>query len=102
MSDEGADNRQRIDIWLYRARFFKTRSQATQCVESGKVRLTRSGQTQRVGRASFLVSAHDELVFKRGQELIRLRITDIGERRGPAQEARTLYEHLNPDLKKRD
>ena len=57
---EGEDG-QRIDTWLWHARFFKTRSLATAVVAKGRVRLTRFGQTRRITKASATVRAASSL-----------------------------------------
>ena len=87
MSDEAC----RIDVWLWRARFFKTRALAQRFVEEGRVRLTRAGQESRLDKSSRAVRADDILVFAVGQRLVAIRILGLGERRGPAAEAQALY-----------
>jgi len=81
----------RIDVWLWRARFFKTRALAARFVEDGRVRLTRARSETRLDKASRSVRPGDELVFAIGGRLFSLRVEACGERRGPASEARTLY-----------
>ncbi|HUZ14106.1 MAG TPA: RNA-binding S4 domain-containing protein [Caulobacteraceae bacterium] len=82
----------RIDVWLWRARFFKTRSQAARMVEEGRVRLARGGgAAERLDKPSRSVKAGDGLVFALGGRLTAVRIEALGERRGPAAEARALY-----------
>lgn len=87
--------RQRADLWLYRARLFKSRALATRFIEAGGVRLERAGRVQRIGRASVNVQPGDVLVFVRGGDPIRVRVLGAGERRGPPCEAQTLYERLD-------
>jgi len=84
----------RIDIWLWRARFFKTRGIAQRFVEEGRVRLTRAGLETRLDKPSRTVRADDILVFAVGARLVAVRVVDLGERRGPAGEAQTLYAPL--------
>jgi ribosome-associated heat shock protein Hsp15 len=84
----------RVDVWLWRARFFKTRSLATRFVEEGRVRLTRAGSEMRLDKASRTVRAGDALVFAIGGRLVAVRVEAAGERRGPASEARALYSAL--------
>ena len=85
----------RIDVWLWRARFFRTRALAARFVEEGRVRLTRADTETRLDKASRNVRAGDELVFAIGGRLFALRIEACGERRGPASEARGLYSMLD-------
>ena len=87
----------RADVWLWRARFFKTRSLASRFVEEGRVRLLRAGAETRIDKASRALRPGDGLVMGLGGRLIAVRITALGERRGPAPEARTLYTALEPD-----
>ena len=82
----------RIDVWLWRARFFKTRGLATRFVEAERVRLSRPGQEEvRLDKASRTVRPGDRLVFVIGGRLFDLVVADCGTRRGPAAEARALY-----------
>ncbi len=81
----------RIDVWLWRARFFKTRALAQRFVEDGRVRLTRAGQESRLDKPSRAVRAEDILVFALGPRLVAVQVVALGERRGPASEAQGLY-----------
>lgn len=84
----------RADVWLWRARFFKTRSLAAKFVDEGKVRLTRSGQENRLDKCARPVKVGDRLVFAVGGRLIAVAVEGLGERRGPPAEARALYSAL--------
>jgi ribosome-associated heat shock protein Hsp15 len=86
----------RIDVWLWRARFAKSRSLAAAMVERGVVRLTHNGVQTRLDKPSRAVHLGDGLVFALGGRLIDLRVEAFGERRGPAEEARTLYSLREP------
>jgi ribosomal 50S subunit-recycling heat shock protein len=81
----------RIDVWLWRARFFKTRVLAARAVEDGRIRRGRDGATARIDKVSRPVKAGDALVFAQNGRLICLIIEALGERRGPPAEARALY-----------
>jgi ribosome-associated heat shock protein Hsp15 len=85
--DEGC----RIDVWLWRARFFKTRSLAARMVTEGHVRVSRGGASLRIDKPSRLVRLGDGLVVAQGERWTALRVEALGERRGPAPEARALY-----------
>ena len=87
MSEDAA----RADVWLWRARFFKTRSLAAKFVEEGRVRLTRGGQETRLDKPARTVKVGDQMVFALGGRLIAVTVEALGERRGPAMEARGLY-----------
>ncbi|MDZ4052844.1 MAG: RNA-binding S4 domain-containing protein [Phenylobacterium sp.] len=84
----------RIDVWLWRARFFKTRTLAAAFVESKRVRLTRAGQENRLDKPSRTVRAGDQLVFAIGGRVTAVTVEGMGERRAPPAEARTLYSPL--------
>ena len=88
------DDSCRADVWLWRARFFKTRSMSARFIEEGRVRLTRAGQESRLDKPSRTVKVGDELVFALGGRLIAVAVQAMGERRGPAAEARGLYASL--------
>lgn len=90
MSEESC----RVDVWLWRARFFRTRSLAARAVEEGRIRLSRAGQDSRLDKPSRGVRPGDGLVFALGGRLVAVRVEGLGERRGPAPEARALYTDL--------
>ncbi len=85
----------RIDVWLWRARFFKTRSLAARVVEDGGVRLVRGQSRAPVDKPSRAVRCGDVLTFAQGQKWLAVRIEALGERRGPAPEAQGLYSLLD-------
>jgi ribosomal 50S subunit-recycling heat shock protein len=85
----------RSDVWLWRARFFKTRSLAAKFVDEGRVRLTRSGQESRLDKPARPVKVGDTLVFAVGGRLTAVRVEAMGERRGPPAEAHELYSLLD-------
>ena len=66
MSDEAC----RADVWMWRARFFKTRSLAAKYLDEGKVRLTRGGSETRIDKCARPVKVGDRLVFAVGGRLI--------------------------------
>ena len=85
----------RIDVWLWRARFFKTRALAARFVDGGRVRIIRSVGEARLDKASRAVKVGEGLVFALGGRLVAIRVEGLGERRGPAEEARALYAPLD-------
>ena len=91
MSEEAC----RVDVWLWRARFAKTRSLAAKIVDEGRVRMIRARQETRLDKPSRTVKIGDELVFALGGRLIAIQIEAMGDRRGPAPEARALYTDLD-------
>ncbi len=80
----------RIDKWLWQARFFKTRSLAAKQVTAGHVRLN----GQRALKPAQAVGPEDVLTFPQGRNVRVIRIEKLGDRRGPAPEAQTLYTDL--------
>jgi ribosomal 50S subunit-recycling heat shock protein len=92
MSEDNASVR--ADVWLWRARFFKTRSLAARFVDDGRVRLLRGGAETRLDKPARPLKIGDGVVFALGGRLIAVKVEATGERRGPATEARTLYSEL--------
>lgn len=90
--ETGADTGQRLDKWLWFARVAKTRSLAGRLILAGKVRVNRV----RAAKPSRVVRAGDVLTLSLRGRIRVLRIVDCGARRGPAAEARALYEDLSP------
>ncbi len=82
----------RIDKWLWHARFVKSRSLAARLCISGGMRV---GGTP-VRKAHYALKAGDVLTFPLGPHIRVIKVLALGERRGPATEARTLYEDLSP------
>jgi ribosome-associated heat shock protein Hsp15 len=85
----------RIDVWLWRARFFKTRSLASRVIEEGGVRLVRAETRGPVDKPSRAVRRGDVLTFAQGSKWVAVRVEALGERRGPAAEAQGLYTPLD-------
>lgn len=85
----------RLDIWLWRARFFKTRILSARLISKGKVRITRGQQIFRVRKPHSEVQIGDQLTFTAYDKLTQIEVLDIGERRGSAMEAQALYSHIS-------
>jgi len=79
--------RVRIDKWLWAARFFKTRSAATDAVTGGHVHV--DGERVKPARD---VKLGDRLEIRRGQTRFTVTVTGLADRRGPASAAVELYE----------
>jgi len=82
----------RLDKWLWQARFFKSRSKATQLCAAGRVRVDGAP----VRKAATAVRCGSVLTFPHARDIRVVRILDLGMRRGPADEAYGLYEDLSP------
>lgn len=87
----------RLDIWLWRARFFRTRVLSGAHIRKRGIRLTRSGQTRRVDKPGTAISIGDVVTMARGAHISTVEVLDLGARRGPAEEARALYRPLETD-----
>jgi ribosome-associated heat shock protein Hsp15 len=77
----------RIDKWLWAARFFKTRGLAQQAIAAGRVKIG----GDRI-KPSHSLKMDDELRVRVGELEWHVRVRGLSERRGPAVEARKLYE----------
>ena len=87
----------RLDKWLWHARFFKSRTLAAKRVTEGVMRVNR----QRVRKANHTIRPGDVLTFPLGPHVRIIRVDVLGERRGPATKARTLYTDLDPPPERR-
>ncbi len=76
----------RLDLWLWAARFFKTRALAKQAIDTGKVEI--DGQRAKPSRG---LRIGDALVVARGEERFEIEVLALADVRGPASVAQTLY-----------
>jgi ribosome-associated heat shock protein Hsp15 len=87
----------RADVWLWAARFFKTRSLAKQAIDGGKVELNgaacKPAKTVHVG---------DQLRITRGEERLACVVAGLAEKRGPAPEAQKLYQETEESMAERE
>ncbi len=83
----------RVDKWLWQARFFKTRATASKLCLAGKVRI----DGRKIGKAHYALKPGDVLTFPQERRIRVVRVLTLGERRGPASEAATMYQDLEPD-----
>ena len=88
-----ASGTQRLDKWLWFARFVKTRTLAADIVAAGKVRLNRV----RIDKPAQTVRAGDVLTLNLNRRIQLVRVLGIAERRGPSAAARALYEELTAE-----
>lgn len=91
-----ADDKVRIDKWLWAARFYKTRALATDAVNGGKVHL--NGQRIKPSRNVKLNDIYD---VQRGFERYQIVVEKLSDRRGSASIAKTLYYETEASIKKR-
>lgn len=87
----------RIDKWLWAARFFKTRSLATDAVDTGRVKL--DGDRIKPARS---VKVGDKLTIDNGSDAWEAVVLGISDKRGSAPVARELYEETEASIVKRE
>jgi len=87
----------RIDKWLWAARFYKTRSIASDAVNGGKVHL--NGERVKAAKA---VKVGDVLRIRRGEELWTVSVVSLFEKRRQASLAQTMYEEHEESRKQRE
>ena len=82
---------QRLDKWLWTARFFRTRSLAARLCRSGRIRVNGIP----VAKAHHGVRVGDVLTFPQAGHIRVVRVEGLAERRGPAPETVALYADLS-------
>lgn len=87
-----APDTQRLDQWLWHARFFKTRGLATKLVSNGHVRVDGT----RVSKPAHSLRAGVTLTFPQAKRIRIIQVDALATRRGPAPEAQALYTDLTP------
>lgn len=87
----------RLDKWLWAARFFKTRGLAKDAIEGGKVRY--EGEHCKVGRE---VKIGALIRVRQGYDDVELRVLALSDQRGPAPQARLLYEETPASQEQRE
>lgn len=86
----------RIDKWLWAARFYKTRSLATQAIDAGHVRIN----AQRC-KAARELKIGDQLEITRAPDLLEVVVLGLSTLRGPAPVAQTLYRETEDSMVRR-
>jgi len=97
MTEAGGSGRQRIDKWLWAARFFKTRSLAAAAVDGNRIKW--NGQHVKPARE---VQAGDELDIVAGELRWTVVVRGLNGQRRPAPEARLLYEETPESVVRRE
>lgn len=87
----------RLDKWLWSARFFKTRTLATEAISGGKVQLNGA----RI-KASREVRLDDQLDIANSETCWKVTVKALSDKRGPAPEARLLYEESTESIAARE
>jgi ribosome-associated heat shock protein Hsp15 len=91
------DNTQRLDKWLWAARFYKTRSLAVEAINGGKVHLN----DNRV-KPSRTLKTDDILTISKPPYEFVITVLGLSNKRGPATEAQKLYQESAESLEKRE
>ncbi|MDH5473028.1 MAG: S4 domain-containing protein [Gammaproteobacteria bacterium] len=89
--------KQRLDKWLWAARFYKTRALATEAVSGGKVHL--NGDRVKPGRT---IQQGDRLTITKGLMEFDIVIQGLSQQRRPAKEAQQLYQETDDSIKLRE
>lgn len=87
----------RLDLWLWAARFFRTRALAKHAVEGGKVEVNNTS-----AKPSKLVRTGDLVQVRRGDDLYVVAILGVSDTRGSAPIAQTLYAETDASRLARD
>jgi len=95
--DASGAERVRLDKWLWAARFFKTRSLASEAIGSGKILV--NGDRPKPAK---LLQEGDEVSVRLGPYHHVVVVRGLSERRGPATVAATLYEETAESLSARE
>jgi len=82
---------QRLDKWLWCARFMRARSDCAALVEAGSIRINR----QPTDKAHARLRVGDVLTVPVHHSVRVVRVVSLAARRGPAVEARLLYEEIS-------
>lgn len=92
----GSVDKVRLDKWLWAARFFKTRSMATEAIDGGHVHL--NGERVKPAR---MLKLGDRLRIQAAHGEFDVEVLGLEEKRGPAEVARALYEETPESIEKR-
>jgi ribosome-associated heat shock protein Hsp15 len=87
----------RLDKWLWAARFFKTRSLAQQAIAAGRVKLNDA----RV-KSSHELKTGDALAIRVGDFEWQITVKELSDKRGPAEQARKLYQESEASRAERE
>ncbi|MBT2117889.1 RNA-binding S4 domain-containing protein [Dyella sp. LX-66] len=90
-------NAVRVDVWLWAARFFKTRSLAKQAIDGGKIDVNDAGC-----KPAKTLHSGDRLRITRGEERLEVEVLALSEKRGPAPAAQALYRETEASLAARE
>jgi ribosome-associated heat shock protein Hsp15 len=92
-----AEERHRVDRWLWFARFFRSRSLAAAAVAGGRVRV--NGERVKPARE---VASGDRLDIAQGDDVVSVVVRALPSRRGPAAEAAACFEESTESRARRE
>lgn len=97
MSNSNSSEKVRIDKWLWAARFFKTRAIATEAINGGHVHV--NGQRVKPART---INIGDKVTVTKPPYTFDVEVMSMSGKRGPAAQARLLYEETQQSQQKRE
>jgi len=87
----------RADKWLWAARFYKTRSLASESIKGGKVSINGNR-----AKASRYTDIGDTVELRQGSDIKTIEVLALSDKRGPASAAQQLYRETEESIKKRE
>ena len=84
----------RLDIWLWYARFYKSRTMSSKAILSGKLRVN----ANKIIKPASKIKINDVLTINHPYMVRIIQVQSLGSRRGPASEAQQLYKVLSGDI----
>ena len=84
----------RLDIWLWYARFYKSRTMSSKAILSGKLRVN----ANKIIKPASKIKINDVLTINHPNMVRIIQVQSLGSRRGPASEAQQLYKVLSGDI----
>jgi ribosome-associated heat shock protein Hsp15 len=97
MTDSTTTPGVRADVWLWAARFFKTRALAKEAIVGGKIEVNDAAC-----KPAKAVHIGDRIRISRGEERLACVVEALSEKRGPAPEARKLYVETEASIAERE
>ena len=94
MTADDETGRMRLDVFLWRARFFKARTSATEAIDRSGARIERDGQVRRIDKPASPIVPGDIVSFRAPSGAKLVRILSLPARRGPPSEAASCYEAI--------
>ncbi|MBL4621182.1 MAG: RNA-binding S4 domain-containing protein [Immundisolibacteraceae bacterium] len=87
----------RLDKWLWAARWYKTRVLASAAIKGGKIRVNDDAI-----KPAYQLAVNDLIAITQGPYRREIRVLELGDRRGPATQAATLFTETENSLEQRE